>query len=172
MIYSQGKMNICFGTAAANIIERVTSKAPRLHDIKNFYREAGFDMTKGVSTPRTFFNKWLETPLAGVKLKSYEPLWMLIGFKYRLSPRSLLKRLKSGNFIVTVRTPIKLDENGYMLPPEDKRGPMHMVCIDHVEGEDIVLENSYGSDWGKGGYFKVRVNDVMKCFIDIWSISI
>lgn len=172
MIYNQKSLNVCFGTAAANLIERKTSKAPRLHDIENFYRAAGFDTKLGVRTVRTFFNKWAGIPLAGVKLKSFRPLWALIGFKYHLAPRVLLKRLKSGYFIFTVRTPIKLDENGYMIPPEDKRGDTHMVVLDHIDGEDLVLENSWGSDWGKSGYFKIRILDVMKCCLDIWSVEI
>ena len=180
MNYKQ-RDNTCFGFPGLSVIKRATGKAPKAEEVYSFYREAGFDLKKGVPVADAFFRKWANVPLAGVKIKAFKPLWFFQAWRYRLSPLSLYNRLKNGNFILTVRLPIELDEKGFMKCPEIKRGNTHMVALNDL-GEDfgmgkvadkyLILENSWGDEWGQDGFFKIRLLDVFKCCEDVWEVEL
>lgn len=111
------------------------------------------------------------TILAGAKVA--QELGHLAEFRWAFEPMDVLTTLSvNGPVVIGVdwyMDMAKTDPDGYIRPTGKVRGP-HCVCLRGVVKDDSDVEygwtaigrNSWGSDWGNGGDFKLTGTDLAK----------
>lgn len=171
MIYKQ-KVNVCFGCALGGILQKVGRRAS-LEEIEAFYKEAALDPKKGV-TGKAFLEKakTMDSPL---KIKDYQMAWCKDGNIHNLPLLKLWAKLQNGNFLVTLRTrktKFILDTQYMIVPNGSPQVGLHTVALRQlaVVTKRLVLQNSWGEEWGLGGFFGINLKDILTEVEEIWEV--
>ena len=165
------KGSTCVGFAVINAAEHVTGTKFFEEDVYNYYKKHNLSLTSGISVEK-FLNMMMNTPLHGVKVKSWERVFDVDDWTskkyYMAKVRTALNHRDQHAVIATINFRnygLTLNDKNILLATGKEITGLHEVYLSGIKQEIkpnkqyYMFEDSKGVNWGDNGNFFMDLND-------------
>ena len=170
MVVLDQKGGVCTGMAIANAVESQFSVIPTGKNVYDYYKKQGWDLKEGVRI-FNFLQRMKREPFMGVLVDNYECIYNSRKKQNKLWRTKLAQSILDPEIEVIFglrlrehkkgEKAIPLDHIGNLRPYKTRVVGYHAIHVCNVvSNHSFRCENSWGTDFGLGGYFYMDIGDI------------
>ena len=186
IVYNQKSLDACAVYSVAASIGNALNIWPTDKEIRAFYEK--HKGVKGGMRIHEVLEKLKTEPLAGVKVKTYDHVYDRdIGtpkgkLRNKTAIHNIKKALKEGKGVIMgmilnkEKPKIDVSGWGHYVKQGKEDGVFHALSIVNIalaanRTDTIIIQNSWGEDFGYGGYCNLRAKYLPKIATDVYTVE-